>query len=63
MRENGWDSLLSETSSYSLKRDIHILNIDDLFQIQGRSQCQISQICIVFLSNYFMQFWIFNFKN
>ncbi|KDO40627.1 hypothetical protein CISIN_1g038809mg [Citrus sinensis] len=38
MRENGLDSLLSGTSSYCVKHDIDVPNMDDLFQTQGRSQ-------------------------
>ena len=37
MRENGWDSLLCETSSYCVKHDIDVHNMDDLFQTQGIS--------------------------
>ena len=38
MRENDWESLLEEVSSFCIKHDIDILNMDDEYKIRGRSR-------------------------
>ncbi|XP_061968310.1 uncharacterized protein LOC133691719 [Populus nigra] len=37
MRENDWESLLEEVSSFCIKHDIDILNMDDEYKLRGRS--------------------------
>jgi hypothetical protein len=38
MRENDWESLLEEVSSFCIKHDIEILNMDDEYKLRGRSR-------------------------
>eukprot|EP00258_Populus_trichocarpa_P045430 XP_024461449.1 zinc finger MYM-type protein 1 [Populus trichocarpa] len=38
MRENDWESLLEEVSSFCIKHDIDILNMDDEYKFRGRSR-------------------------
>jgi hypothetical protein len=38
MRENDWESLLEEVSSFCIKHDIKILNMDDEYKLYGRSR-------------------------
>jgi hypothetical protein len=38
MRENDWESLLEEVSSFCIKHDIDILNMDDEYKLRGRSR-------------------------
>jgi len=38
MRENDWDSLLEEVSSFYIKHDIDILNMDDEYKLRGHSR-------------------------
>ncbi|XP_024460939.2 uncharacterized protein LOC18094528 [Populus trichocarpa] len=38
MRENDWESLLEEVSSFCIKHDINILNMDDEYKLRGRSR-------------------------
>ncbi|KAJ6942948.1 zinc finger MYM-type protein 1-like [Populus alba x Populus x berolinensis] len=38
MRENDWESLLEEVSSFCIKHDIDILNMDDEYRLRGRSR-------------------------
>jgi glycine cleavage system regulatory protein len=38
MRENDWESLLEEVSSFCIKHDIDILNMDDEYKFLGRSR-------------------------
>jgi hypothetical protein len=38
MRENDWESLLEEVSSFCIKHDIDILNMDDEYKLHGRSR-------------------------
>jgi hypothetical protein len=38
MRENDWESLLEEVSSFCIKHDIGILNMDDEYKLRGRSR-------------------------
>ncbi|RWR86320.1 Dimer_Tnp_hAT domain-containing protein/DUF4371 domain-containing protein [Cinnamomum micranthum f. kanehirae] len=40
MRDDGWDSLLSQVHSFCNKHEISILNMDDLFLERQRSRCQ-----------------------
>jgi len=44
MRDNGWDSLLSEASSFCLKHDINVPNMNDAFLPWGRSQRKAREI-------------------
>jgi len=37
-RENDWESLLEEVSSFCIKHDINILNMDDEYKLRGRSR-------------------------
>ena len=38
MREDEWESLLTEVSSFYTTHDISILNMDETFVVSGRSQ-------------------------
>jgi len=38
MRENDWESLLEEVSSFCIKHDSDILNMDDEYKLRGRSR-------------------------
>jgi len=38
MRENDWESLLEKVSSFCIKHDIDILNMDDEYKLRGRSR-------------------------
>ena len=38
MRENYWESLLEEVSSFCIKYDIDILNMDDEYKLRGCSR-------------------------
>jgi hypothetical protein len=38
MRENDWESLLEEVSSFCIKHDIDIINMDDKYKLCGRSR-------------------------
>jgi len=38
MRENDWESLLEKVSSFCIKHDIDILNMDDEYKLSGRSR-------------------------
>jgi len=38
MRENDWESLLEEVSSFYIKHDIDILNMDDEHKLRGHSR-------------------------
>jgi len=38
MRENDWESLLEEVSSFCIKHDIGILNMDDDYMLRGHSR-------------------------
>jgi hypothetical protein len=38
IRENDWESLLEEVSSFCIKHDINILNIDCEYKLRGRSR-------------------------
>ncbi|XP_061949963.1 uncharacterized protein LOC133673242 [Populus nigra] len=38
MRKNDWESLLEEVSSFCIKHDIDILNMDDEYKLRGRSR-------------------------
>ena len=38
MRENDWESLLEEVSSFYIKHDIDILNMDDKYKLRGCSR-------------------------
>lgn len=38
MRENDWESLFEEVSSFCFKHDIDILNMDDEYKLRGRSR-------------------------
>ena len=38
MREDEWESLLTEVSSFCTTHDISILNMDETFVVSGRSQ-------------------------
>ncbi|XP_061943830.1 uncharacterized protein LOC133668101 [Populus nigra] len=38
MRENDWESLLEKVSSFYIKHDIDILNMDDEYKLRGRSR-------------------------
>ena len=44
MRDNGWDSLLSEASSLCLKHDIDVPNMNDVFLPWGRSRRKAREI-------------------
>ncbi|ESR41960.1 hypothetical protein CICLE_v10013753mg [Citrus x clementina] len=44
MRDNGWDSLLSEASSFCLKHDIDVPNMNDVFLPWGRSRRKAREI-------------------
>jgi len=37
IRENNSESLLEEVSSFCIKHDIDILNMDDKYKLRGRS--------------------------
>jgi len=38
MRENDWESLLEKVSSFCIKHDIDIPNMDDKYKLRGRSR-------------------------
>ncbi|KAF8393116.1 hypothetical protein HHK36_021357 [Tetracentron sinense] len=44
MRDNGWDSLLIEVSSFCAKENIPVLNMDDKFVAPGRSRRHVEEI-------------------
>ena len=39
MRDNKWISLLTEVFSFCITHDIPILNMDEIFVVSGRPQC------------------------
>ena len=43
MREDEWESLLTEVSSFCTMHDISILNMDETFVVSGRSRCNTQQ--------------------
>ncbi|KAK1591673.1 hypothetical protein Q3G72_011480 [Acer saccharum] len=44
MRDDGWDSCLSQVSSFCVKHRIRVVNMDDMFIPQGRSRCKTQEI-------------------
>ena len=44
MRENGWDSLLDQVSSFCEKHNMDILNMDNIYIARGRSRRKAQQI-------------------
>jgi hypothetical protein len=44
MRDNEWESLLTEVLLFYDKHDIPISNMDEIFVVGGRTQCQTPQI-------------------
>ena len=43
MRDDEWKSLLTKVSSFCTTHDISILNIDKMFVVSGRPQCNTQQ--------------------
>ncbi|XP_052302967.1 uncharacterized protein LOC127904272 [Populus trichocarpa] len=50
MRENDWESLLEEVSSFCIKHDIKILNMDDEYKLHGRSSTKLL-LCVAYLNS------------
>jgi len=44
LRDNGWDSLFGQVSTFCTKHDIDVLDMDDLFLIPGRSRRKAREI-------------------
>ncbi|XP_078159687.1 uncharacterized protein LOC144555281 [Carex rostrata] len=44
LRDNGWTYLLDEVSSFCMKHEINIPNMEDRFVIQGKSACKAPHI-------------------
>ena len=44
MRENGWSSFLDKVSTFCIKKDIVVPNMDDIFQARGRSRRKAQEI-------------------
>lgn len=48
MRDNGWDNLLNEASSFCEKNNIDVPNMDDKFVARGRSRRNVEKTTSIY---------------